>query len=726
METEASSGFNGFLLRHRRLLLCLLLFLAVYGASVGVRLVEAPLWQDPGLEVAGEKLQATHDAYFWLAGAKDTSRDPDRGLAHITGWIQSATGVQYGNLGFWLPAFLAPLAVIPFVLLGWYWRLEEGALPAAILAASCQGFLLRSRLGFYDQDILSLFLLLLFCALLVFAFSAYLRPGWRRSRDPQRALSPDSAQRFWARCIGVGIAGMVAMWFHSGSSPVLIAALAALLVCILVLSSSWRTAGLLGLGLLIVYGLSLAGPIGLIVLVAGLVFLYTKPHYLQDNRWLVGTLCVLALILFIDTNLHGKLLDIVYKIIDYAKIYPAMFTEEGALSLPSVKQSIREAQSIDWGNLVDRIAGSWLIFIPALVGLAYVVWSYPTTLVFVPMLVLSIFSFKLGNRFTMYGGPLIGLGLGFGAALLLWRTGIAKSIRVLSLMAIAVLVMLPIWDLASQLRPAPVVSKNFARAYIDLEDRIPEDARLWQWWDFGYAAQYYAERITFGDGGNHAGPMLYPLAKVHATRSPQQASQMMHYITASQPREYARNQTAYQDMPEFWKPYLANPVALLEDKGPEGAMAFVESLAEEDKEFSGDLPPQYLVLTWQNLNLAYWISYFGNWNLEDGEASPGRIRQIRGEASFNTRRGTVKLRTREIPLEELTLIQQGNIRTKSWPNGSNVYAVLNQVAGELYLMDGKIYNSMMVRMLLQDPSQFSDHFELVMDRAPWVRVYRAK
>jgi dolichyl-diphosphooligosaccharide--protein glycosyltransferase len=310
--------------------------------------------------------------------------------------------------------------------------------------------------------------------------------------------------------------------------------------------------------------------------------------------------------------------------------------------------------------------------------------------------------------------------------LLLWRTGLAKSVRVLCLLAIAVLVMLPIWDMATQLRPAPVVSQTFAQSYIDLKDRIPEDARLWQWWDFGYAAQYYAERISFGDGGKHKGPVLYPLARVHATRSPQQASQMMRYITASQEREYARNQTEYQDMPEFWKPYLADPVALLADKGPEGAMAFVESLAEEERSFSGDLPPQYLVLTWQNLNLAYWISHFGNWDLVEGEASPGRIRQVRGEASFNTREGTIQLRDRSLPLEELTLIREGEIHTQSWPNSSDVYAILNQVAGELFIMDGRIYNSMMVRMLLNEPSQFSNHFELVMDRAPWVRVYRAK
>ena len=306
METEAQSGFKGFLVQHRRLLLCILLFLVVYGASVGVRMVEAPRWQSPDLQVNGEKLQATHDAYFFLAGAKGTSRDPQRPLARITSAIHSVTDAKLGNLGFWLPAFFAPLAVLPFVLLGWHWRLEEGALPAAILAACCQGFLLRSRLGFYDQDMLSLFLLLLFCSLLVLAFSAYLRPGWRSGCSAENTLTTESMHAFAAKCLGVGIAGWIAMWFHSSSSPVLIAALAALIPCILLRAPSWRTAGLLGIGLLIIYGLSLAGIVGLVVLVACLVLLYVKPDILEDNKWLVAILCLLAVVLSLNTDLHGK------------------------------------------------------------------------------------------------------------------------------------------------------------------------------------------------------------------------------------------------------------------------------------------------------------------------------------------------------------------------------------------------------------------------------------
>jgi dolichyl-diphosphooligosaccharide--protein glycosyltransferase len=723
MEYEKSTEFKRIATGRTKLLFCLVLFLVVYGASVGVRLAEAPQWRDPGLEVQGEKLQATHDAYTWLAGAKGTSRNPDAALARITDWAQNLSGIQYGNLGFWLPAFVAPLVVIPFLVLGRYWNLDEGALPAAILAASCQGFLLRTRLGFYDTDILSLFFPLLVAVLIIITFTPYLRSSWSRKANLPELLTPETLRILLLRCAGIGLVGWAYMWFYSRPS-IMLSELAALVFCTLVLTRNWWQAGYLVVGILVVQAVALAGWVGLLTSAVFIGLLLYLPRITAEKRFFLGYLLVFASLVILETELTGQVLGMVQNVLSYAKILPA--TEEGGLSLPTVKQSIREAQSIDWGNLVQRVAGSWLIFVPAVLGLAYVVWTYPATLVFVPMLGLAIFSFKLGNRFTMYGGPVIGLGLGFGAALLLWRTGLAKSVRVLCLLAIAVLVMLPIWDMATKLRPAPVVSKTFAQSYIDLKDRIPEDARLWQWWDFGYAAQYYAERITFGDGGKHKGPVLYPLATVHATRSSRQASQMMCYITASQEREYARNQTEYKDMNEFWKPYLADPVALLADKGPERAMAFVESLAEEDKSFSEDLPPQYLVLTWQNMSLAYWISHFGNWDLVEGEANPGRIRQVRGEASFNTRRGTVQLRNQQLPLEELTLIRKSGIRTESWPNSSNVYAILNQLSGELYLMDGKIYDSMMIRMLLDDPSQFSDHFELVMDRAPWVRVYRAK
>jgi dolichyl-diphosphooligosaccharide--protein glycosyltransferase len=41
-------------------------------------------------------------------------------------------------------------------------------------------------------------------------------------------------------------------------------------------------------------------------------------------------------------------------------------------------------------------------------------------------------------------------------------------------------------------------------------------------------------------------------------------------------------------------------------------------------------------------------------------------------------------------------------------------------------MDTKMYRSMMVQMLIGDVKSFEPHFELVDEKFPWTRVYRAK
>ena len=69
---------------------------------------------------------------------------------------------------------------------------------------------------------------------------------------------------------------------------------------------------------------------------------------------------------------------------------------------------------------------------------------------------------------------------------------------------------------------------------------------------------------------------------------------------------------------------------------------------------------------------------------------------------------------------------QENPRHFQWQKDTGGYAVLNRHAQELYLMDEKIYKSMMIQMLIQDPSQFEDDFELVVDKYPWNRAYRVK
>ncbi|WP_341830628.1 hypothetical protein [Desulfovermiculus halophilus] len=348
------------------------------------------------------------------------------------------------------------------------------------------------------------------------------------------------------------------------------------------------------------------------------------------------------------------------------------------------------------------------------------------SLIFLPLLGLALFSFALGNRLTMYGGAVLGVGLGFGLSLLLLRLHIRKSLRVVVQLALCLVVLLPTLEVASGLSPAPILPKPYAQTFLQLKDKTPENARLWPWWDYGYAGQYYAERITFGDGGKHRGDILYPAARVHMTHSPRQARQMMQYITVAQQEEFAANSTKYKDMNEFWKPYLADPVAGLEDMGPEEAREFVRSLADKEYDWPGDLPPQYLVLSWENLRLAYWISYYGTWDLVTGQADPGRIQQVRGEVNFDLDKGHMELEGGTLELSGLDVVDHEDPKHFTWDSDTGIYALLNRITSELYLMDEKIYNSMMVQMLIRNPSRFEDDFELVVDKYPWNRAYRAK
>jgi dolichyl-diphosphooligosaccharide--protein glycosyltransferase len=473
-------------------------------------------------------------------------------------------------------------------------------------------------------------------------------------------------------------------------------------------------------------GLSQGGPFSWLGIIAMFWILRRKIEWLSTDKGLKWAVIALGCIVIIDANILEMVWSGVMKVLGYAKIFSADIREEGDLSLPAVTQSIREAQNIDWGGIIQRVAGHWAVFAAGMLGLGCLLYTYPLSLVFVPLLVMSLFSFALGNRFTMYGGAVIGIGLGFGLSLLMLRLHIRKSLRVVIQLALCLVVLLPTLEVTSGLSPAPILPKSYAQTFLQLREKTPDNARLWPWWDYGYAGQYYAERITFGDGGVHGGKILYPSARVHMTHFPQQARQMMQYITVAQEEEFAANSTKYADMKEFWKPYLVDPVAGLERMGPEGARNFVRSLANKKYDWPDDLPPQYLVLSWENLRLAYWISYYGSWDLASGQADPGRIQQVRGEVSFDLDKGHMEVEGGTVELSGLEVVDHEDPKHFTWDSDIGIYAVLNRITHELYLMDEKIYNSMMVQMLIRDPDRFKDDFELTVDNYPWNRAYRVR
>lgn len=675
-------------------------FALIISLTVGVliRVTELPLWMAPYLWVGDEPLMATHDAYAWLAGAKGIGGYVDTWMARGIGAIHALTGLPLGVIGFWLPVVVTPVTSVPVCWLAFRLGVPEAGALAGVMAGTSLGFLARTRIGFCDTDILSLFFPTLVAVLGAVWLQGVLRERFAgHVRDLRREMA-------WP--VVVGCAGMLSRGFYPQSGTVILAvlAVAALMVAVFGRRELW---GESFLALLAMFCLIYLGPWG-VVPAALAVAAMARDHC---RRQLLGTAVLATLVALYLSDFAGILHDYALRVVMFTKNSSVDSVSSDVLKLPSVTQSIREAQNLDWLGMMERVAGrSWLFGISSL-GFMVALWRWPVLCVFVPFLGLGIGSVWLGNRFAMYGGIPVGIGLAFAVALGVRRLTPRQGRRWIAQLVLSCFALWPAADFMWQVVPIPVIPRVFAETYLELRQICPSDARLWQWWDYGYAAQYFAERMSFGDGGAHDGPWLFPLARVHMTRSPREAAQIMKFVTQSQLAATSGSSTT-------------DPAIGFRTLGPQGTKEFLRRLAREDLAW-GPLPEQYLVVTWENMRIAGWISFFGHWDVETGVSDPAVLQLMVGKTDIDTRAGLLMNRGRTFALETLFFVGPPP-RHMVWNASSGLNAIVHEAAGSIHVADTRAFGSMMVQLLIGDPAAAAPYLELVVDRYPWVRVYRVR
>lgn len=168
----------------------LLALILVVFTAVSIRLAELPFWQNDGLMVGGEHLMATHDAYTWLAGAKGVGNYVNHTFTRILATAESLSGASLAGVGFWSPVLFVPLLALPVCLLARRLRLSEGALAFGILVTSGVGYLVRTRLGFADTDVLSLLFPVAMASVLVIWLDAMITRRVESPSEERADVSP--------------------------------------------------------------------------------------------------------------------------------------------------------------------------------------------------------------------------------------------------------------------------------------------------------------------------------------------------------------------------------------------------------------------------------------------------------------------------------------------------------------------------------------------------------
>jgi dolichyl-diphosphooligosaccharide--protein glycosyltransferase len=271
--------------------------------------------------------------------------------------------------------------------------------------------------------------------------------------------------------------------------------------------------------------------------------------------------------------------------------------------------------------------------------------------------------------------------------------------------ALALVCLLGYQLIYADFRATPVLAPPHAEALMTLKNIAPKDAWIWTWWDFGYATQYYAERMTPTDGGKHTGRDIFATALALSTPSYRQAAQVI-LLSAAWDNEPARR----------WDKLPAREVR-----------QELATLAQADVPLKR-AAPQYLVVCWENLSLLYWMTYYGSWDVVSGSGTHARRQDILEPFNVDQNRGVMVFRGPSAPIAIQSVDQlstQGARRLSFAVNPAAPHLLINEITHQVMLMDDLAYNSMAVQLLIGDPArpEQSRYFKLVHEGFPLVRIY---
>lgn len=661
--------------------------------------------------VDGHRVLATHDAYAWLAGADRVNYKSCSPVAVFLRFLHTATGFNLADIAFWLPMIMTPLVAAPLAWLGARWRLPEGTVAAGVLAGAAPGFLWRTRLGYFDTDLFALFFPVLICVLLCCWLEGRMRPPWGSDRRLTHGWT-----LLWP--LGMGLISKLYLLLYPQGSAILLAILAtAGILGLLTASRGGRLLVILGLAIVVLA--ASGGWIGL-ASGAGLCLVgFLRPRcydWLASHPlFLVLALLVTGAAVFTFSGVESWVSLALRKLAGYGG-----WAARGPDDLyPAVLDTVVEAKDIDLRSVFHAIAGGWLLLGLGVCGYAALLWRRPAAWVFLPLLLLGLASLRLGERFTMYGGVVIGLGLGFGLTQILgrwlgWRR-IGFVCQALLLAGFLVITTLP---LLGNKAPMTTAAPETIEALNDMRGKITPGAQFWIWWDYGYTAQYYARAGTFSDGGHVRAEYAVPLARIYASDSPAYAVHLMAYA-AQKARPY---RVRCAELPSYRNSFAW----IFRKKAPSEVQSFLDGIADLPLPEKKPLPEQYLVLSWDHVKIAPAILRLGTWDFSAGEGEQAPFELHQEVLEFNKVAGTVTVRNQAVWLSGLTLVTEDGIEQLDYGATSGVFAVIDTQKGITVLMQESAYRSNLVQMLLGDPADVELYFELVLDRAPDVRVYKLK
>ena len=681
-------------------LICIFVFIL----SAGVRLFELPRWDVADLHIDGERLLATNDAYFWVAGAEGVNpAAQSHPMAVLLDALSLILPISLADIAFWGSILLAALVAVPLALWCDSLQLSKAMFAAPLLISLTPAFYNRTRLGFYDSDWATLF----FPLLIGWLLGVWIQPHLRKSAQSDQTEPDRNIDRTMPAILILLTA--IALPWHNAIGLFLLAFLGiAFLLSLFLGTPKGRAATFPGLT-----AVALVVWLGWIGAAAGLIFLWFMklvPTRFQNRRVtrLLGVIFVTLLVVSAAFQFRGYLADAIPA---YAGEFFGQAEPQAAsfsLVFPDTTASIQETQHPD---LMEALSGSAfhpLLGAAGILGLFILLRRKITASFFLPLLVLGLGSVRLGVRFTMYAAPAILLGLFTVLDWLLTYTrerGNWGTFTRIGIPTILLLTIVPAVDQTLRYLPVEtVVDKAHAETLVELSGIGDPAGTIWTSWDYGYAAQHFSGMNTFADGRRNSGEYLFSLGVVFGSESIYRSADFIHFAAQ------------HDNVPwEVWETWSETEWD-----------TWWEALGNDDSPIESLPVPAYLFVQWEATPFLKWYAYYESWEFAAQAGQHSRVWSIRMPQELDLNSGVFEFDgDQRVQAVTIDVLSESGVLHYDFPKTGGPHLLVNQINGEVMLLDEAAYRSAFIQLLLLpvDELEAASPFHLVIEDFPYVRVF---
>lgn len=687
------------------------LMLLAYLFSFAIRMIWVYQFQDnPNFFWNDQLMINTNDGYFFASGAQQElfglhETNPrvfgmwDYGVIFFTTLFVKITPFSLETITLYMPAVISSFVVIPIILISRLYRQALWGFFAALLGSIAWSYYNRTMIGYYDTDMFSAMApMFILYFLMKSTIDFNLRSGLYAALAI--AIYPFLYDAGLTIVYAMGIMYAMYMIFYHRNENTTYLSLILVFVALL--------------------PFPLTAPFDYLVKIIVLIILYFTLQRLQIEQ---KKLMLISGILFVSFLFFGNVFGLVL-----AKImgYIATGTKEEGLHFYSVVQTVREAGKIPFSTFANRISGSQIGVMIALIGYVVLVVRHRAFVLALPLIGIGIFALFGGLRFTVYAVPVAAM----SAIYLFFVLGDffkdKKLKYVFVIFATAAMLYPNIQHIIGYKVPT-VLNKAEVQDLVKLDKIADTKDYTLSWWDYGYPIWYYSDTSTLIDGGKHNNDN-YIISKIMQTSSPELAANL--------------SRLAVETYIDSNYSIVANTLFKNKQEDQIDPNLLLSELENSTYKLPKKTRDIYLYLPYRMLRIFPTVAVFSNLDLTTGKAerkisfyptnavsNKNGIIAFRNGIVFDAKKGEITLGQQKKSVKYFIVTQntkQGKMQLQSQLyDADGEYAVVYmQSYGQFVVMDTQTFNSMYVQMFMLGKY---DHnlFELVIS-SPYSKIYKLK